>query len=340
MTFRKPLKLLRSVPFFQYLGYKDLVQVVNLAERIEVPRGERIGSEDTLTRALFVVIQGELEVRERGVTSVVGATEHFGSASLVDEGAAVYVAHAISDSIVMRMNVDRFMELLRHDSDLAVKVLWNFLHHVTVKLRTSPVVNTHDLDQTEHTPARGTLVFEEDMKSSGGLEADKTIDIDTDHLRNVAARDAAAKAVSIPAKAIQMDDEPVVDGDVTQIPALKGAVQARPAASSTEDLDWEGIEALLHEDVSDEDLRKTVRIDDFSQSEKTMPSLDGVPKKASGFSGISGESVAKPSAPKAQVFKKNKLVVGEESAAEDDESLADRLRKKREGIKKSIEDVS
>jgi len=105
-------------------------------------------------------------------------------------------------------------------------------------------------------------------------------------------------------------------------------------------LDWEGIDALLHDDVAEDDLRRTVRIDGFSDSEKTMPSMDATVEKK-GFSGISGESVAKSSAPKAQVFKRNKLVLdGELSSAEEESTLADRLREKREALKKHVEDVS
>lgn len=337
---QQTIEALKSVPFFQYLSYKELVQVVNLAERVELAAGTVMGA-DRPVRALFVVTQGRFEVRTGGTTMVATKLDHFGEASLIDEDATPFQATALEDSVVLRMQVDRFMELLRHDSELAVKILWNFLRNMTIRLRN--VASEVDASEaSEHTPARGTLVFEEDFKAPAvpAIEADQTLDIDTNHLRAISEQDAGGGA------AVDDDEAPVVDGDVTQIPGLMGAserspkpVTMRPANSSTEDLDWEGIEALLHDDVSEEDLRKTVRIDDFSQSEATMPSVDRVDRKERRFSGVSGESTAKPTAPKAQVFKKNRLVIGEESSADDDESLADRLRRKREGIKKNIEDV-
>jgi hypothetical protein len=166
------------------------------------------------------------------------------------------------------------------------------------------------------------------------------MDIDTEHIRKLAAFDHEAKPQPFSRDEVTLGSTLKGHGPVPARPQMQTPVHTTPTpGGATEDLDWEGIERLLHDDVSDEDLRKTVRIDQLTE-ERTMPSLDAIDDKPA-FTGISGESVSKTTAPKAQVFKRNKLVVGAEpEPAPEDESLAERLRKKREAIKKDIEDVS
>lgn len=338
---QKTIDALKSVPFFQYLAYKELVQVVNLAQRVEFPSNTQICDQRNPGRALYVLVDGLVEVSDNDGTRTVSTGGFFGETSIIDEGFRALDAIALEDTVALKLDVDRFMELLRHDSELAVKVLWNFLHNFTIRLRTAEV-RTAAPEPNEATPARGTLVFEDDLKHGSLLDADRTLDIDTEHLQSLSAFDSASSKV----KATMEAEEEVLDGDVTQIPTMRGlgpvskAPAARPAALSTEDLDWEGIDALLHDDVAEDDLRRTVRIDGFTDSEKTMPSMDAKSEKKE-FSGISGESVAKSSAPKAQVFKRNKLVLDADlSSSEEESTLADRLREKREALKKNVEDVS
>jgi len=270
---------------------------------------------------------------------MVGEGGFFGETSIIDDEARPLDVIARQDCVALKLDVDRFMELLRHDSEMAVKVLWNFLQNFTIRLRTTQARPVSDA--SEATPPRGTLVFEDDLKHGSLLDADRTLDIDTEHMRSLAAYDSSSDKGS---GDTPDEEEEVLDGDVTQIPTMKGPAKkpaaARPAALSTEDLDWEGIEALLHDDVGEDDLRRTVRIDGLLDSEKTMPSMEAKVEK-SGFSGISGESVSKSSAPKAQVFKRNKLVLdGDASKADEESTLANRLREKREALKKNVEDVS
>ncbi len=339
---QKTIDALKNVPFFQYLAYKELVQVVNLSQRVEFSSNTQICDQRKAGRALYVLVDGLVEVSDAEGTRTISSGGFFGETSIIDEGSRPLDAIAIEDTVALKLDVDRFMELLRHDSELAVKVLWNFLHNFTIRLRTAEV-RTLESEPNEATPARGTLVFEDDLKHGSLLDVDRTLDIDSEHMRSLSAFDSPSSKRK---KIIEAEEEEVLDGDVTQIPTMRGLGPAtkppaiRPAALSTEDLDWEGIDALLHDDVAEDDLRRTVRIDGFSDSEKTMPSMDATVEKK-GFSGISGESVAKSSAPKAQVFKRNKLVLdGELSSAEEESTLADRLREKREALKKHVEDVS
>jgi serine/threonine protein phosphatase PrpC len=338
---QKTIESLKSVPFFQYLAYKELVQVVNLSQRVEFPSHTQICDLRNPSRALYVLVDGLVEVSDADGTRSIGGGGFFGETSIIDESSLPLDAIAVEDTVALKLDADRFMELLRHDSELAVKVLWNFLHNFTIRLRTAEV-RTKDSEPSEATPARGTLVFEDDLKHGSLLDADRTLDIDTEHLRSLSAFDSPSSK----GKQIVVSEEEVLDGDVTQIPTMRGlgpvakTPAARPAALSTEDLDWEGIDALLHDDVAEDDLRRTVRIDGFSDNEKTMPSMDATVEKK-GFSGISGESVSKSSAPKAQVFKRNKHVPdGEPPTAEEESTLAVRLREKREALKKNVEDVS
>jgi hypothetical protein len=89
---------------------------------------------------------------------------------------------------------------------------------------------------------------------------------------------------------------------------------------SSDLVDWDGLEALISSgDDDEEDLRKTVRIDELKSRDDAK------------FSGISGESVVKDNLPRAQVLKRTKLTG--DTATET--NLAERLKEKRANLKKS-----
>lgn len=311
---QQAIDIMRQSPLFQYLAYKELVQVLNLSERIEIKAGE-LACDGHSNDGLFLVLSGQLEVERRGDgLGFFSGGSHFGDHGLVDEDATPLRAMALEQSQIMVIRRGRFLELLRQEPDLAVKLLWNFLQSFSRRLRDAEarIPNSEPEDMADSTPASGVLVFEEDLRETATIDTDQTIDI------NAAREELRNDFSQAQEESVSFGGEPL-DPDATLAPG-----SLAPNLSSVKEentVDWDGLEALISSgDDDEEDLRKTVRIDELkSRGDEAK------------FSGISGESVVKDNLPRAQVLKRTKLTG--DTATET--NLAERLKEKRANLKKS-----
>ncbi len=79
--------LLKKVPLFQGLSDRQLQQVAQLAEEVDVQAGKRLAEAGQIGHELFVIANGEATVKTRdGRTSRLRAGEFFGEMSLIDGG--------------------------------------------------------------------------------------------------------------------------------------------------------------------------------------------------------------------------------------------------------------
>jgi serine/threonine protein phosphatase PrpC len=170
---QRTMEVMRATPFFQYLAYKEMVQMVNLSKRTELNGGDSVFEEGTDPGALFLVVQGKVRlVREGREIANLLPGDYFGETALIDETPLAYSASAAAaGTVVLSFRRERFMELLRGEPDLAVKLLWNFVQTFTARLRPIPYETFlgDRVDEVEEpTPPSGTLVFEEDRVADDG----------------------------------------------------------------------------------------------------------------------------------------------------------------------------
>lgn len=313
---QQSLDVLRAAPFFQYLSYKELVQVVNLTERLEIETGRHV-CDGSRNDGLFFVMSGAVATDREGVSAgEFGPGMYFGELNVVDEDAQPLRATAIEKSQILVIRRNRFLELLRQDPDLAVKLLWNFLQLFTTRLRSLPEAPSQlGLDESsEPTPPSGVLVFEEDLKETGSFDFEQTLD-----LSPMVARPIETPQTPVTFGGVEYDP------DATLAPRMVSAPLPDTAPVSSPSLDWDELEGLIgNENEDEEDLRKTIQL-----GELKAPKEDQRPK----FTGVSGVSEVKDNLPKAQVFKRTKLAVTDEV----DTSLADRLKEKRANLAKKTD---
>lgn len=311
---QQSMDILRGSPFFQYLSYKELVQVVNLTERLEVDPGRHV-CDGTRNDGLFFVMTGLVTTDRDGVgVGEYGPNMYFGELNVVDEGAQPLRATTIEKSQILVIRRNRFMELLRQDPDLAVKLLWNFLQFFSTRLRTLPDAPSNiGLDESsEPTPPSGVLVFEEDLKETGTFDFEPTLDLSP----------MAESRAPMPEPAVTFGGVEY-DPDATLAPRMVLATMPDTAPVSSPAMDWDELDVLIANE-DEEDLRKTIQL-----GELQAPKDDARPR----FTGVSGVSEVKDNLPKAQVFKRTKLAVTDEV----DTSLADRLKEKRANLAKKTD---
>jgi serine/threonine protein phosphatase PrpC len=138
LRLRLTLKTLRGLSLFQHLSYSDLLQVVPACEPIEVPSNTPLMQEGEQGDAMYVVISGEVRVhRGEAELARLGVGRHVGEMALVDHRPRSASVTTTMDSVVIRLERSAFFEVLRNDSVLAVKLLWNIIQTLSATLRTS-----------------------------------------------------------------------------------------------------------------------------------------------------------------------------------------------------------
>lgn len=295
---QRTMELLKATPFFQYLAYKEMVQIVNVSKRVELQAGERLFADGDDPGAMYVVASGKIRLDRASKTiGTLLPGDNFAEAALIDETPQRFGATAAEKSAVLSFRRDRFMELLRQEPNLAVKLLWNFLQTLTYRMRNVPYeafLGERAQKPDENTPPTGTLVFDEDRRRSDGHqpasvsgefvvppaeshsgerslpEAEKQDEPEVDRSkRTIPARPSkvgAAKAAKTTIPPTQ-PETPALDPDKTiddsAFDTIRSIKDTIPAGSAlvTDELAWDDIVPpdLLDED--EESLRKTVQMD-------------------------------------------------------------------------------
>ncbi len=93
---------LHSVPWFAACTDEQLVQVVQLAERLRIDAGEVILREGRLGRELFVILEGSVVVtREGRVVNEWGAGDYFGELAAIEAAPRSATVTATTDLDVL-----------------------------------------------------------------------------------------------------------------------------------------------------------------------------------------------------------------------------------------------
>ncbi|MDB4974489.1 MAG: serine/threonine phosphatase PrpC, regulation of stationary phase [Myxococcaceae bacterium] len=130
------LETLRVATLFRFLNYQELVKVANLTDVRSFVPDEPIFQEGTEGDELFVVLSGRVRVRKGGAVIVeLGPGEHFGEMALLDRGPRSASVSALEATRVLAMKRRDFLGIVKHDRDLGVKLLWQFLGVLTERLR-------------------------------------------------------------------------------------------------------------------------------------------------------------------------------------------------------------
>jgi CRP-like cAMP-binding protein len=133
-------EILRRIPLFQHMTYKELLAILGIARGRQFEKGQSIIKEGEQGDELFVLFRGKVDVLKGGLRiATLKAGGHFGEMGLVDQAPRSATVVALDETSAVSIDRDSLLKLMRRDSLLAVKLLWSFVQVLSERLR-----NTND----------------------------------------------------------------------------------------------------------------------------------------------------------------------------------------------------
>jgi PPM family protein phosphatase len=133
---RQRMEVLRKVDLFQYCTYRELMAVCQVAEQRDVMAGTQLFRDGEIGRELFVIQAGRVAIEKSGTRlAVLEPADYFGEMSFIDTPRRSADAVTLEDSTFLVVRRDRFLQLVKQDSDLAAKVMWQLLQKLTRLVR-------------------------------------------------------------------------------------------------------------------------------------------------------------------------------------------------------------
>ena len=133
----RKVEVLRRMPLFRHLIYKEILRVLNVTTVREYQPGEEVIKEGTPGDEMFILLRGKLRLHKNDafITDLMPGA-HIGEMALVDRRQPRSAsATAEERSRLLSLKRRDFYEIVRKEPQLSVKLLWAFTQVLAERLR-------------------------------------------------------------------------------------------------------------------------------------------------------------------------------------------------------------
>jgi serine/threonine protein phosphatase PrpC len=132
----RKVEVLKQMPLFRHLNYKEILRVLALTEVKDYKPGDEIITEDEPGSELFIILSGKVRLhKENALVGHVGQGAHLGEMALIDNGPRSVSATAEEPTRMLVLRRRDFNDLIRNFPRLSVKLLWSFVQVLSQRLR-------------------------------------------------------------------------------------------------------------------------------------------------------------------------------------------------------------
>ncbi|MES1208757.1 MAG: Stp1/IreP family PP2C-type Ser/Thr phosphatase [Pseudomonadota bacterium] len=133
---QRKIDVLKQMPMFRHLTYKEIIRVLNVTEVKEFSPGQPLIKEGTTGEEMFILLKGKVRVHknEAFITYLLPGS-HVGEMALVDRSPRSTSVTAEEKSRLLILRRREFYEIVRKDPSLSVKLLWSFVQVMADRLR-------------------------------------------------------------------------------------------------------------------------------------------------------------------------------------------------------------
>ena len=130
------MEVLKSIPIFRHLTYKEQTAILSIASTKAFPAESEILTEGQSGDELYIVVKGRVRVETGGVgVAELRTGGHFGEMGLVDHAPRSATVRALEPTRAMVIARSELMQLMKREPILAVKLLWSFVQVLSDRLR-------------------------------------------------------------------------------------------------------------------------------------------------------------------------------------------------------------
>jgi PPM family protein phosphatase len=133
----RKVDVLRQMPLFRHLIYKEILRVLNVTTVREYAPGEEVIKEGTPGDEMFILLRGKIRLHKNDAfITHLAPGSHIGEMALVDRRQPRSAsATAEERSRVLILKRSDFYEIIRKEPQLSVKLLWAFTQVLAERLR-------------------------------------------------------------------------------------------------------------------------------------------------------------------------------------------------------------
>jgi CRP/FNR family cyclic AMP-dependent transcriptional regulator len=133
-------EFLARVPIFGGLPTEALDRIIEVGSVIEVPADTRLCAEGELAKCVYVVWEGELEIRKRGNggdirLAVLHPGDCVGEMSLIDIQPRSATVRTLTPSVLFRLDHSEIAKLYRSHSQVYLMLVMNIAREISRRLR-------------------------------------------------------------------------------------------------------------------------------------------------------------------------------------------------------------
>jgi CRP/FNR family cyclic AMP-dependent transcriptional regulator len=118
------IELLKGVPLFARCSKKELAEIAQIADEIDLADGKQLTKEGSRGREFFVLVEGSADVkRKRRKIGTLGPGDFLGEIALVTKVPRTATVTTTSPVRALVVSEQNFRRLLERSSDVQIKVL-------------------------------------------------------------------------------------------------------------------------------------------------------------------------------------------------------------------------
>lgn len=133
---QRKIDVLKQMPMFRHLTYKEIIRVLNVTEVKEFAPGQPLIKEGMSGEEMFILLKGKVRVhKNEAFITFLQPGSHIGEMALVDRSPRSTSVTAEEKSRLLILRRREFYEIVRKDPSLSVKLLWSFVQVLADRLR-------------------------------------------------------------------------------------------------------------------------------------------------------------------------------------------------------------
>jgi serine/threonine protein phosphatase PrpC len=132
----RKVEVLRQMPLFRHLTYKEILRVLSVTKVADFNTGDEILREGQPGDDLFILLKGKVRLHKDGAfVTQLGPGAHFGEMALIDKRPRSVSASAEDRTRALVLRRQEFNDIIRNEPRLSVKLLWSFVQVLAQRLR-------------------------------------------------------------------------------------------------------------------------------------------------------------------------------------------------------------